>query len=155
MLGLRRVHGWVTLMVLSGLSDRPPELLATALLRARMCELLGDRLAPGRGATYFTTGLLSLLDVMLGESWADLAAHLPLSAEVMAAITGRDGELGRALDAVLHYERCEWSGVELPGVAPQDFRQAYLDSIAWSRRLLGATEIAAGTPAADRRRASS
>jgi EAL and modified HD-GYP domain-containing signal transduction protein len=152
MLGLRRVHGWVTLMLLGGLSDRPPELLATALLRARMCELLGERLDPGRGPSYFTTGLLSLLDVMLDAPWAEITPHLPLSAEVLAATTAREGRIGDLLTAVVHYERCEWPRVHAPGLRAADFRQAYLAAIEWTQHLLASPE-AAGKPA--RQRASS
>lgn len=143
MLGLRRVHGWVTLMVLGGLSDRPPELLATALLRARMCELLGEQIDAGRGPAYFTTGLLSLLDVMLETPWSDLVAHLPLSPEVLAATTRCEGGMGELLQAVVHYERCEWDRVRLPSLRTADFRKAYLDAIAWTQRLVAAPE--AGT----------
>ncbi len=144
MLGLRRVHGWVTLMVLGGLSDRPPELLTTALLRGRMCELLGERLAPGRGPAYFTTGLLSLLDVMLDMSWDDLEGHLPLSPEVLAATRRLEGDMGNVLAAVVHYERCEWHLVQAPGLAVPDFRQAYLSAVEWTHQLLAASE--AGSP---------
>ena len=149
MLGLRRVHGWVTLMVLGGLSDRPPELLTSALLRGRMCELLGERVHPGRGPAYFTTGLLSLLDVMLGLPWDELEAHLPLSADVLAATRRREGELGQVLDAVVHYERCEWHLVQAPGLAPPDFRQAYLSAVEWTQQLLAAS-AAATSPRAKR-----
>jgi EAL and modified HD-GYP domain-containing signal transduction protein len=140
MLGLRRVHGWVTLMILGGLSDRPPELIASALLRARMCELLGERLAPGGGPASFTTGLLSLLDVMLDMSWDELEAHLPLSPEVLAATRRHEGPMGTVLAAVIHYERCEWHRVQAPGLAVTDFRQAYLSAIEWTQQLLAPSE---------------
>lgn len=147
MLGLRRVHGWVTMMVLSGLSDRPPELLATALLRARMCELLGEQLLPDRGPACFTSGLLSLLDVMLETTWDELTPHLPLAPEVLAATVSCEGDMGAVLAAVIRYERCEWSLVHVPGLAPADFRRAYLAAIEWTHHLL-ATSASAGAPAA-------
>ena len=56
LLGLQRVQGWVTLMVLAGLSRKPPALLETALTRARMCEQLGSRLRPGRGPSVLHGG---------------------------------------------------------------------------------------------------
>lgn len=148
MLGLRRVHGWVTMMLLGGLSDRPPELLATALVRARMCEQLASRLGTGREPAHFTTGLLSLLDVMLEMPWQELVPHLPLSAEVLAAIVGHEGMMGALLEVVIHYERCEWDGVQWPGLDAADFQRTYLDAIAWSGRLTASPEARAVARAA-------
>lgn len=62
LLGLKRIHNWVTLLVLAGLSKKPPELLATALTRAKMCELLASYLMPERAPSSFTVGLFSTLD---------------------------------------------------------------------------------------------
>ena len=148
MLGLRRVHGWVTMMLLGGLSDRPPELLATALVRARMCEELASRLGTGREPAHFTTGLLSLLDVMLEMPWQELVPHLPLSAEVLAAIVGHEGMMGALLEVVIHYERGEWDGVQWPGLDAADFQRTYLDAIAWSGRLTASPEARAVARAA-------
>ncbi len=40
LLGLRRVRAWVSLLALSKIDDKSKELINTAMVRARMCELL-------------------------------------------------------------------------------------------------------------------
>jgi c-di-GMP-related signal transduction protein len=42
LLGARGVQRWATVLVLAGMPDQPHVLLVTALVRARMCELIGD-----------------------------------------------------------------------------------------------------------------
>ena len=50
LLGARGVRRWATVLVLAGMSDQPHVLLVTALVRARMCELLSDDPAPATTA---------------------------------------------------------------------------------------------------------
>jgi EAL and modified HD-GYP domain-containing signal transduction protein len=136
MLGLRRVQGWVTLMVLAGLSKKPPALLETALTRARMCEQLGARLQPNRAPSFFTVGLFSALEAMLDTPLEQLVGDLPLSSEVVAALLSGEGLMGSVLSGVLAYERCEWDRVSVPGLDADALRQAYLDTLQWVRRAL-------------------
>ena len=136
LLGLRRVQGWVTLMVLAGLSKKPPALLETALTRARMCEQVGSRLNPTRGPSFFTVGLFSTLEAMLDTPLAQLVGDLPLSADVVAALVRQEGVMGDVLASILAYERCEWEQVHVPGVDADGLRQAYLDTLQWVRSAL-------------------
>ena len=46
LLGMQAVRRWATLIALSGAQDTPHELTVTALLRARLCELISRDLAP-------------------------------------------------------------------------------------------------------------
>lgn len=143
LLGLKRVQGWVTLMVLAGLSSKPPVLLETALMRARMCEQIGARLEPERAASYFTVGLFSALDVMLDTPLPILVDDLPLSPDVVDALLDGTGTMGRVLAAVIAYERCEWERVAVPNVHPSEVGQAYYDTLAWVRRTVEQGAIAA------------
>jgi c-di-GMP-related signal transduction protein len=47
---------------------------------------------------------LSLLDSMLGSPWRSLISSLPLRAEMVRALSDREGDLGRILLAVELYE---------------------------------------------------
>ena len=49
-----------------GLGNPPRELIKTALLRARMCESLAGRQGVGKCEKFYTVGLFSVLDAMLG-----------------------------------------------------------------------------------------
>lgn len=136
LLGLRRVHAWVALMVLAGLSRKPPALLETALNRARMCEHLGSRIDPPRAPSYFTVGLFSALDAMLDTPLPQVLAELPLSADVVDALLHGGGTMGRVLASVIAYERGDWDHVGVAQVKDEEIRQAYLDSMAWVRQAM-------------------
>src|SRR5205823_12380766 len=47
LLGVENLRRWATLSVLISIDNKPPELMLTALMRARFCELAGERLALG------------------------------------------------------------------------------------------------------------
>ena len=111
LLGLKRIQNWVTLLVMAGLSKKPPALLASALTRAKMCEALAAHVLPERASSCFTVGLFSSLDAMLDQPMAEIVASVPLSDDVRAALIDGTGPMGLLLQDVLHYERCDWDQV--------------------------------------------
>lgn len=135
LLGRARLQGWVSLMVLAGLSKKPPSITTGALARARMCELLATRGGVDDPAACFTVGLFSSLPLLLDTTWEELSAELPLSDGLMAALVRGEGSLGALLGAVQHYERCEWDGACLPGFRRTDLGEAYLSAIGWAEQL--------------------
>jgi EAL and modified HD-GYP domain-containing signal transduction protein len=73
-----------------------------AATRSRLMELLGGHAGfdgVGRDRA-FMTGILSLLDALLGESLADVIAPLGLPDEVGGALLHRHGRLGDLLRLV-------------------------------------------------------
>jgi EAL and modified HD-GYP domain-containing signal transduction protein len=139
LLGLDRIRQWVVLMLFSDLTDATEEQLTTTMTRARFCQLLADHVhRPGEDA--FTVGLLSGIGELLAQPSAALVADLPLAAEVEAALTSGEGDLGRLLAAALAYERGEVAGAaELLGLNPGESEPlvtAYLAALGWSTRLV-------------------
>jgi c-di-GMP-related signal transduction protein len=104
LLGTTRIRQWIALTMLSGQPSAGPDGLATALVRARMCELL----ARDRGCCppdfAFTVGLLSGLDVLLGVPVDELAESLELDPELSEAAFGRAGAGGRLVSEVADYQ---------------------------------------------------
>lgn len=135
-LGLRELRRWASLMAISTVDDKPPELIRTLTIRARMCELIGARLQAGNGDAFFTVGLFSGLDAVLDVSLDEALAELPLSDEVHRAVLHRNGRLGEALECVLHYEVGDWDWLEDSGYASGVVIQCYLEAIDWARQLL-------------------
>jgi EAL and modified HD-GYP domain-containing signal transduction protein len=136
LLGTRAVRQWAVALVLSGLEHRPHALLATALVRARTCELVlapYDREGASQG---FTAGLFSLLDAILGAPMDDVLAELPLAQEVAAAITDHEGVAGKALAKTIAYERGDFDAPELAGHARGALTIAYSDAVQWADALL-------------------
>jgi EAL and modified HD-GYP domain-containing signal transduction protein len=139
MLGLDRVRAVATLMILSSLSTKPPELARIALIRARYCQLLGS-MRSGDPQKHFVAGLFSVLDAFLDESMGNVIAKLPLDAELTAALLERRGELGEALGATIACERAEWNRALLNGVDVDELGGAYVAALAWADNMQAAVE---------------
>jgi len=63
LLGIEPLRRWATLSTFAEVGEQPRELLVTALIRARFCELAGSS-EDGTPAELFTLGLFSVLDAL-------------------------------------------------------------------------------------------
>jgi EAL and modified HD-GYP domain-containing signal transduction protein len=135
-LGRETIRSWVGLMLLSGLSNQPVELLTTGLVRARMCERVGELLHPEAAHSYFTAGLFSILDAVLDMPMPELIGSLPLTPELLDVLAFRSGPIGEALNACVAYEQCDWDHAACAGLTTPQLAAAYLDSIRWSRTVM-------------------
>jgi EAL and modified HD-GYP domain-containing signal transduction protein len=104
MLGERRLKQWTMLHMLANVSADRQALLATALIRARTCELLAADAGARDPDAWFACGLFSVLDALTGSPMAGLGSELPLAAEVRDALVDRSGPMGAALEAVIGCE---------------------------------------------------
>jgi c-di-GMP-related signal transduction protein len=133
MLGLSQLRGWLQLMVFADLAGEPSELFASALVRARACELLADGRAGVESDTAFTTGLVSTLDLLLGEPIEWVVARMGLGDDLHFALTAGAGPLGEMLGAVRSYEQ----GADAAGYGDYDsadLARAFLAGVEWSHR---------------------
>lgn len=135
MLGQRRLRAWVTLMLLHGAREGSDELVAIAMTRARMAELMAGELDPGLVDSAFTVGLVSALDLMLQAPLAQVVGNLSLSADLEDALLGHTGVLGRVLADVLGWEV---GGEELglrSALLPAEVERCYVQALAWATEL--------------------
>jgi EAL and modified HD-GYP domain-containing signal transduction protein len=107
LLGLRNVKRWATVIMLADVDHRPRELLTTALVRARFCELVGPYFRQQNPDQLFTLGLFSVLDALMDTPMTKALRPLPLSEEMVGALTLRNGTQGNVLDCALAVERGE------------------------------------------------
>jgi c-di-GMP phosphodiesterase len=140
LLGAINVRKWATLMALAEAQDKPRELVVTALVRARMCELLAGVYGHRDVEGAFTTGLFSVVDALTDRSMVELLGELPLSREIIAALLTYDGAKGRILRAAVAYERGNFG--ELGDVPPTRvaLSDLYASAVEW------ATEASGGLP---------
>lgn len=143
LVGWRRLRSWMSLLLFTGGDVLPTEALTAALTRARMCELLGPRIDPGCAEVAFTTGMLSVLDVLLGVPLTDAVAHLPLAEEVRAAVVDRTGPLGQLLADVIDYQMGSPATAVRSGFSRPVLQEACFDALAWAIEM--ATGLDAGT----------
>ena len=69
-----------------------------------MCEPLATKLGNAKTESYFLTGLFSSLDALLDISINEALAMLPICDEVVEAISGGEGNMGKVLKCAIAYE---------------------------------------------------
>ncbi|MCE5249009.1 HDOD domain-containing protein [bacterium] len=138
LLGLRQIRDWVSLLFLTSIDDKPRELLVTAMIRAKMCELLGKASREKVSDVGFTVGLFSVLDALLDVPMEDVLKSLPLTAEISGALLHHEGHFGAILNCVIAYENNDWENTQCPGIPPERIREAYLKSIEWANAVSAA-----------------
>jgi EAL and modified HD-GYP domain-containing signal transduction protein len=129
LLGARSVRRWATVIALSSAGEASDQLVALALLRARMCELLGANADEDDRDGLFTVGLLSVADALLDAPMETVLAPLPLSDEVTGALLRHEGRRGRILGTVLRYEQGRFPA---EGADPGELAEAYLEALRWA-----------------------
>ncbi len=134
LLGLNALKKWVTLITLSSVKGKTSELLVLALLRARHCECLAEKLKLKPEAA-FTVGMFSLLDAIMDQPLPLLLAQLPLSIEVKAALLEGRGELGELLKAVTDYEVGNWELIHNRFVHKDAIQLTYEQALEWSKKV--------------------
>jgi len=135
MLGIIQIRNWASLLFLSKIDDKPPELLIIAMLRAKMCEILARSMKHGDEDTAFTIGLFSVLDALLDLPLDEVLESLSLLEEVERALLYHDGRMGTVLHCVIAYERGNWDEACLHGVDTETIRDAYLEAIDWANSI--------------------
>ena len=135
MVGIERIRVWASLLMFCKMEDKPPELMTTAIVRAAMCERMASSADEGPRETFFTVGLLSVLDALMDCPMEEALGDIPVSSEIKSALIRSEGSLGDALQCVLAYERGEWDQVRYKDLPPMTIRSHYLDSLGWARRI--------------------
>jgi EAL and modified HD-GYP domain-containing signal transduction protein len=131
LLGLDTLRSLCTLVALAGFADRPASLMAQAVIRARMCELLAVAAGHRDRGRYFLTGLLSMSDVMLGVPLVEAMAALPVTPDVTQAVTAQQGVLGEALRCCRQYERGLWPAAVFHQLGRNQISKAYSEAVGW------------------------
>jgi c-di-GMP phosphodiesterase len=143
LIGLTEFSKWVTLVGLGAASSKPPEVLLTALIRAKTCELVanGKNEKATTGGTAFMVGLFSLLDAMLDQPLEVILKDLPVSDSLKNALLEQTGYEGEILAAVLDYER---------GLLPESLPLKTADMFeSWQKAVLWADSLRSSLPEAE------
>ncbi len=131
MLGSKSIKQWATLISMYESSDKPHQLIVTAMVRARMCELLAEAHDYEGQDGYFTVGLFSLLDAMLDAPMEQALEALPLSDGIRQALLEHEGTFGDVLGCVLAFEAGAWDVVQAHDLPAETIQTAFTDAVAW------------------------
>ena len=121
------------MIVLAELEGEPDELIGTALVRGRMCELIAESAGEPRDQGCFLTGLFSLLDPLVDAPLEDVIDDLPLSHEIVQALVSGKGVQGEILRSVVAYEHGDFAGAELRTLPTEQIAEAYLGTVGFAR----------------------
>jgi EAL and modified HD-GYP domain-containing signal transduction protein len=111
MLGLRETCRWIRLAATLVITqNKPSDLVLSALVRARMCELLGEKVNASH-SDLFLLGLLSLMDAILEVPMGIVLEGISVDRDTKGALLGTGSRLAPVYELLLTYERGEWDTV--------------------------------------------
>ena len=105
------------------------------MVRAKMCEQLARLMQQENSSTFFTVGLLSVLDAFMDRPMSDILPTLPLADEIVEALLAYEGTLGATLRCVLAYERGDWEAVQNLGCRRDLLVKTYLEALLWATEM--------------------
>lgn len=133
-LGINKLRTLVSTLVLA--NDNPSKmlLLPKVLTRASMCQTLAVNEFKVDPEEAFMVGMLSLADVMLGQSLKQICEQLPLNDDTYNALVDRTGKLGNILTLVITFEKAELRSASHKTV--DKLNSYYLASRGWAMAML-------------------
>ncbi|TAH44180.1 MAG: HDOD domain-containing protein [Betaproteobacteria bacterium] len=137
-IGRDKLYRWLILLVCSmdPPSGRSSAALESALVRARMLELLGEDRSPAEREALFLTGLLSLIDVILEVPMEKAIGPLSLAPEINLAVRHGEGPYASLLELAIACEQLNAerisSAASRCGVAPGVASERHLAALSWA-----------------------
>lgn len=138
-LGEREARRWIRLVVLvsAGL-QKSSDLVLSALVRARFCELLSPRVGKAE-SDLFLVGLVSMMDAILEVPMADVLEKIALDQDTKAVLTGGEGVLRPVYRLMLAQEAGTWAQVRGSAaqmqISESEAGQFWWPALTWARQV--------------------
>jgi EAL and modified HD-GYP domain-containing signal transduction protein len=108
LLGEHQVRRWIAVACVSAAANsNSPAQLSSALMRARLGELLAPRIGC-QGYELFLLGLFSMMDTIMGIPLEQLLAKIKVPPQTQRALMGEKNQLREILDLISAYDRGNW-----------------------------------------------
>ena len=144
LLGEAEIRRWASLAILSGMcEDKPKELLLSAIIRARFCELVAHAAGlRARESDLFLTGMFSFLDAIMDLPLEEVLSKINVHDDVRRILL-RTGpvvkQMAAVYDGVRAYESAAWQTLSpLVGqlrVEEDTLPELYLQAVHWSQEI--------------------
>jgi EAL and modified HD-GYP domain-containing signal transduction protein len=133
-LGAVTVRRFALMVALAGARDTPNELLVTALVRARMCQMLSITADhdDAEGDSSFTVGLFSVADALANTPMDEVIEQLPFREDIAAALLRGSGVLGELLTGVIAYQRGDFDAAGALIRAHPEIERIHREAIMWA-----------------------
>lgn len=145
-MGESEIRRFISLVAMDGLATgKPDELVRTACIRGKFCELMSTESPLGASPNeLFTLGMFSLIDAIVDQAMDQVMEELPLSNRIKRALTKRQGDLAVFLALVETYEKGDWAHVaqlsNILKIGENHLPGLYLEACHWSTNLLDAKQ---------------
>ena len=141
LLGEREVRRWIRLVATLGAGqNKSSDLVLSALVRARFCELLSPSVAAG-DSDLFLMGLLSLMDAILEIPMARVLENVSVDQESKSVLLGGASRLRPFYQLMLAQESGEWETArELARqlhLNESDVAEKHWEAMQWARQVSG------------------
>ncbi len=146
LLGEIEIKKWATLVTMAFMgSDKPAELIMTAMTRARFCEALAPQIRLKKEAgDFFLMGMFSVLDAVMNRPLEEILGEMPISKNIVSSLLGEEGVYRSVLDMAVCYERGDWDTFsEIAakiGVSENQIPDVYLTSVDFANQSLDASK---------------
>ncbi len=132
LVGWRRLQSWVALLLMTAKGRTSEEGITTALIRARMSELVAPAVDPSLADRAFTAGMLSCFGVLLGMPLETVLEALPLDDDLRDAVLTGTGTLGHLVADVTDYLLGQADDATRSGVDEAVLSAASLEALKWA-----------------------
>lgn len=111
-LGEREIRRWIRLVTLvSAGQEKSSDLVLSALVRARFCELVSTRIPRGQ-SDLFLMGMVSMMDAILEISMEEILEKIALDKETKTVLSGGGGRLQPVYELMLAQEAGKWQAAK-------------------------------------------
>ncbi len=144
-LGEKETRRFISLIALARIADgKPGELIRTACIRGKLCELLGNQTKEKISESeMFTLGMFSLIDAVIDQPMEKILEDLPLSASIKNALIFHKGRLAGYIALMKAYEAGLWQQItRLAKALKLDIKALpalYMEACEWSDTATKAT----------------
>lgn len=135
-LGLNRLQSWASVISLASASDKPSELLTTSLIRAKFCELVGEKVKDFSKDSYFVVGLFSTLDAVLDQPLEEILADLAFDEKIKQALLEEEKNgLAKTLNTVKQIEAGYIPITTHSGLSATEISAIYLQAMEFANKV--------------------
>jgi len=137
--GMNELRRWASLITMSNLSaqsTQASEMMQQTIIRANMCEQIAEHIGVSDTQVYFSVGLLSTLDALLGLPMEEILTTLPLSDEMLEALVSYDGDVGKVLKCAVAYENADWEEANRSDLSATQLRDCFFNALSRSNNSL-------------------
>jgi c-di-GMP-related signal transduction protein len=138
-LGEREARRWIRLVTLvSAGMQRSTDLVLSALVRARFCELLSEKI-PRKTSDPFLLGLISMMDAILEIPMAEVLEKIPLEQETKTVLLGGEGPVYPIYRLMLAQEAGDWDSArslaEQLRISESEAGELWWQAMRWARQV--------------------